>query len=77
MLASDLGAPSPLTIPLTMVSNTYISELFEAVVDATEEAILNAMLAAETMLGRDGIVAHRLDPDRLIDIVTRFGRAPT
>jgi D-aminopeptidase len=59
-----------------MYSNTYISELFEAVVDATEEAILNAMLAAETMVGRDGITAHRLDPDRLIDIMAHFGRAP-
>jgi D-aminopeptidase len=74
MPASNLGAPSPLTVPLTMYSNTYISDLFEAVVDATEEAILNAMLAAETMVGRDGIVAHRLDPDRLIDIMARFGR---
>lgn len=74
--ASDLGTPSPLTVSLTMYSNTYISELFEAAVDATEEAILNAMLAAETMVGRDGIVAHRLDPDRLLDIIARFGRAP-
>jgi D-aminopeptidase len=75
MLASNPGAPSPVTIPLTMYSNTYVSELFEAVVDATEEAILNAMLAAETMTGRDGIVAHRLDPDRLGDFMARYGRA--
>jgi D-aminopeptidase len=76
MPASDLRAPSPVTIPVTMYSNTYISELFEAVVDATEEAILNAMLAAETMVGRDGNTAHRLDPDRLIEVMARFGRAP-
>ena len=36
------------------------------VVEATEEAILNALLAAETMTGRDGITAHRLDPERLL-----------
>lgn len=75
MPASDLRAPSPVTIAVTMYSNTYISELFEAVVDATEESILNAMLAAETMVGRDGITAHRLDPGRLIDIMAHFGPA--
>ena len=42
-----------------------INELFYAAIDATEEAILNALLAAETMVGRDGITAYGLDPDRL------------
>ena len=42
-----------------------ISDLFYAVIDATEEAILNALLAAETMVGRDGITAHALRPERL------------
>ena len=38
-----------------------INDLFYAVIDATEEAILNALLAAGTMVGRDGITAHGLD----------------
>jgi len=33
----------------------------DAAIEATEEAIVNALLAAETMTGRDGIVAHALD----------------
>ena len=67
--ASEYGAESPLTVPLTMLSNTYITELFDAVVEATEEAIVNALVAAETMIGRDGITAYGLDPDRLIHIL--------
>ncbi len=42
-----------------------INDLFHAVIDATEEAILNALLAAETMVGRDGITAHALTGNRL------------
>ena len=42
-----------------------INGLFYAVIDATEEAILNALLTAGTMVGRDGITAFRLPPERL------------
>ncbi len=42
-----------------------INDLFYAVIDATEEAILNALLAAGTMVGRDGVTAHGLEGARL------------
>ena len=45
---------------LRMLSDDYITPLYYAVIDATEEAILNALLAAETMTGRDGHTAHAL-----------------
>jgi D-aminopeptidase len=48
-----------------MLPDSAITPLFEGVVDATEEAILNALLAATTMTGRDDITAYALDPDRL------------
>jgi D-aminopeptidase len=53
-----------------------LSDLFWAAIEATEEAILNALVAAETMIGRDGITAHALDHDRLAAAMTRFGRGP-
>ncbi len=71
---SDYLPDSPITIPLHMLSNTYINTLFDAVVEATEEAILNALLAAETMTGRDHVTAHRLDPDRLLPVMRRYGQ---
>jgi D-aminopeptidase len=58
---------------LTSFSNSYINHLFDAVIEATEEAILNALLAAETMTGRDGVTAHRLEPEVLLDALERLG----
>ena len=48
-----------------MLHDNHITPLFDAVADATEEAIVNALLAAETMTGRDGITAHALEPEAL------------
>ena len=46
-----------------------MTALFEAVVDATEEATLNALLGAETMIGRDIVTAYRLPHDRLVAVL--------
>jgi D-aminopeptidase len=48
-----------------MVADATLSELFWAAIESTEEAIVNALVAAETMTGRDGITAHALPHDRL------------
>ncbi len=68
--------PRP-TVPLRMVPDQAINPLLEAVAEATEEAIVNALLAAETMTGRDGITAHALDHDRLVTIMRAHGRGPS
>ena len=61
------GLPDPpATVPLEMVTNEYMTPLFHAAAEATEEAILNALLAAGDMQGRDGITAHGLTPDLLL-----------
>jgi D-aminopeptidase len=65
-----------LTIEVRTLNDFAIGALFDAVIEATEEAILNALVAAETMTGRDGIVAHALPHDRLIEAMTRYGRGP-
>src|SRR5439155_25108949 len=54
-------------VALRMVSDPEITPFYEAVIDATEEAILNSMLAAETITGRDGYTVYALDPDLLLD----------
>jgi L-aminopeptidase/D-esterase-like protein len=53
-----------------------MTPLFQAAVEATEEAILNALLTAGTMTGADGITAHGLDGARVIEIMARHGRGP-
>jgi len=62
------------TLAVRMVADSAIDPLFEATVEATEEAVVNAMLAAETMTGRDGITAHALDADRLVAVMRANGR---
>ncbi len=58
-------------VPLRMLSDAQISPFYDAVIESTEEAILNALLVAETMTGRDGNTAYRLEPDLLLEAVSR------
>jgi D-aminopeptidase len=51
----------------------WIDEVFRATVEATSEAVLNAMVAAETMTGRDGNTVHALPHDQLVEILTKRG----
>ncbi len=71
--AGDLAADHPPTVQLEMVPGGRITPFFDAVVEATEEAILNALCAAETMTGHNGTVAHELPTDRLVDAMARRG----
>jgi D-aminopeptidase len=59
-------ADPPATIPLTTIPNEAMTPLFYAAAEATEEAILNALLAAGTVTGRDSITAHGLTLDLLL-----------
>jgi D-aminopeptidase len=65
-------AALPRTISVTMVPDAHLDELFYAAVAATEGAIVNALLAAETMTGRNGATAHALTPERLLDALSRL-----
>ena len=64
------------TVGATMVVDRAITPLFQAAVEATEAAIVNALLAGRTMTGRDGITAYGLDHHRLLDVMARYGRGP-
>ena len=57
-----------------MAANDRITPLFEATVQATEEAIVNAMLAAQTMTGADDLTVYALPHDRLRDVLKRYNR---
>jgi D-aminopeptidase len=70
----ELTPGERVTHPVEMLSNALINPVFEAAVEATEEAILNALVAAQTMTGRDGITAHALPHDRLLQAMARYGR---
>jgi len=59
---------------LQMVSNEEISPIFDATVQATEEAIINALVAAETMTGADNRRVERLPHDRLREALRTYNR---
>ena len=48
-------------IPLKMVAPQLMTRLFDLTIEATEEAIVNAMVAATTLTGRNGLTAHAID----------------
>jgi D-aminopeptidase len=72
----DQGSAKPPVAQIEALGDEHITEVFYAVIEATEEAIINALLAAETMTGRDGYEARRLDSARLVEIMKRYGRGP-
>ena len=57
-----------------VVESYAIDPIFEAAVDATEEAVLNALCMATTTDGRDGHVLPAIPLDRLREILAAHGR---
>ncbi|GAB4122442.1 MAG: P1 family peptidase [Roseiflexaceae bacterium] len=57
---------------LQFLPNGHMDPLFEAVADATEEAILNALVAAETTIGHQGHMAYALPHDALQQVMQRY-----
>jgi D-aminopeptidase len=65
---------SSITFRTTVMDRAYINPVYWAGIEATEEAIVNALLAAHTMTGRDGDTVYALPHDRLLQIMHRYGR---
>ena len=59
---------------LTMLPNDQIDPIFLATVQATEEAVINAMVAAETMTGVNGRTVIALPHDRLREVLKKYNR---
>jgi D-aminopeptidase len=70
LVIGESGPEGPHELPLRMLSDAYINPLYDAVIDATEEAIVNALLAAETMTGYGGTV-HALTGEVLLHALGR------
>ena len=66
----DQGKPSA----LTPVANAAIDPIFEATVQATEEAVVNALVAARTMTGFNGVRVFGIPHDELRAILKRYNR---
>ncbi len=62
------------TFQIQMVVNRRLSLLFEAAIEATEEAVINSMTMATTMTGRNGRTMPAIPLDRLKQIMKQYGR---
>ena len=72
--ANPKAASDTAVAHVDMLPNTAINPLFYATVQATEESILNAMLAADTMTGADDMRVFALPVDRLMAAMKKYGR---
>jgi L-aminopeptidase/D-esterase-like protein len=68
------AAETARAVRVSMLPNDLLDPIFRAAAEATEEAIVNAMLAARTMTGIDGRTVPALPHDRLRRILARHGR---
>jgi len=75
-IPGDHGPPPAPVVPLAMLPDTRITGLFRGVAEATEEAVLNALVAARTMTGRDGITAYQLPAGELAALLAARSAAP-
>ena len=66
--------PKALTYSLTAMDLYRATPVFQGAVEATEEAVVNALLAAQTTVGRDGDTVYALPHDRLVQLMHRYGR---
>ena len=78
MLAFSTANPGAVTAKKTatvqMLENDEINPLFDATVEATEEAIVNALIAAKTMTGANGITVQAIPHDKLQQILRKYNR---
>jgi len=72
---TSVGTPGERGVrAVNMLGEEAITPVYEATVQATEEAIINAMLAARTMRGADNYVVPALPHDRLRQVMRKYGR---
>jgi D-aminopeptidase len=77
-LATGLRSPrgEPVAAGHPQISGPALDPFFDAVVEATEEAVLNSMLAAPTVTGRDGNTSPGLPAARVRELLAEAGRIP-
>jgi D-aminopeptidase len=70
--ANPKSAGAPDRARVELMTNARMNPLFDATVQATEEAILNALLAAETMTGAGGFRVYALPHERLLAVLQKY-----
>jgi L-aminopeptidase/D-esterase-like protein len=72
--ANQEAAATKEVAAVKMLPNERIDPLFTATIQATEEAIINALVAAETLQGIDGNTVYAIPHDRLRQVMKKYNR---
>lgn len=72
--ANEEAARGAADANITMLPNDSINPLFQATVEATEEAIINALVAGRDMRGHNSSLVRGIDLERLVDVLGRHNR---
>ena len=72
--AEGYSAPRGTLRRMVELANADIDPLYEGVVESTEEAIIDSMVANRTMVGRDGATSIALPHEELVEVMRRYGR---
>ena len=64
--------PDQIALKNTVMTNEALSPLFLATVEATEEAVINSLLKAKTIIGRDGNIKEAIDIQELIRVLNKY-----
>ena len=71
--AIPMGTP-PRVLEAKLLSTDHVDPVFRATVEATEEAVVNALMKGETMTGMNGNTVYALPYDRLRQVMAKYGR---
>jgi L-aminopeptidase/D-esterase-like protein len=72
----EASSPDKVTRSVETVPNDRMDPIFEAVVQATEEAVVNALVDNQDMVGRDDHKVEALSRDRVRELLKKYNRAP-
>jgi D-aminopeptidase len=69
-----VSASGKLSNSIEVMNDRRIDALYQAVIEATEESVVNALFKAHTVIGRDGNTLHALPIDKTLELLHKHGR---
>ena len=73
-LKIDYNGDTSVTLQNIELRNDHMTPLFEAAIEATEEAIYNSLFSARTITGKDGYTVEALPAEEILHILRRYNR---
>jgi D-aminopeptidase len=72
--ANRVRASGTLSNSIEVMNDRRIDALYQAVIEATEESVVNALFKAHTVVGRDGNTLHAIPIQQTLELLQKYGR---